>query len=539
MTATPALPAQQVAAPRVMRSVGSVDQTRSAEPAPEAGGFDALFSRLRGEAGGAGLPAAETGEAESQTQPRRSSRETRSKPLKAEDVLPMELLMTLYAQQQTTAMPQTAPAPMLQGDAVLDGEALPELPLPPIPSATEAAAALLAASKALAPAVSYIAAMAAAETNAAQDAGITDSLATTLPTPPALQPIADPRALNTMPQASIEAALPAGLAEQLAASQPAPQAQNVPQTPRRMPAPPRTDAAASFAALTDPDASQQPAQTAASTPAAVSVPPSPAAPTVMQPPEPPAAAKPADPAAQPRQMPSAQLTDSAAAPAALEDLSMEQIEGAGRRDGPAASPERQRDTPMVVTRQETALPPAGQPPIAHQAAERIIAELQSLDNTAPTDRTQLARQAEAAAPVRTLQIQLQPADLGVLTVKMTLRDQMLDIKLEAVEHRTARILEADREKLTEILRSAGYALDGVTVQISSPEKPVPAFHAMAGQPGGGQAQQGAQSHPGGAQADAQRGQGSQRGNENRSFASGTDGGDHASRPGAADGDLYL
>jgi chemotaxis protein MotD len=260
----------------------------------------------------------------------------------------------------------------------------------------------------------------------------------------------------------------------------------------------------------------------------------------MQPPEPPSGAKPADfSAPQPRQMPSAQPADSASAPAALEDLSIEQIEGAGRRDGPAASPERQRDTPMVVTRQETALPPVGQPPIAHQAAERIIAELQSLDNTAPADRTQLARQAEAAAPVRTLQIQLQPADLGVLTVKMTLRDQMLDIKLEAVEHRTARILEADREKLTEILRSAGYALDGVTVQISSPEKPVPAFHAMAGQPGGGQAQQGAQSHPGGAQADAQRGQGSQRGNENRSFASGTDGGDHASRPGASDGDLYL
>ncbi len=69
---------------------------------------------------------------------------------------------------------------------------------------------------------------------------------------------------------------------------------------------------------------------------------------------------------------------------------------------------------------------------------------------------------------------------------LSLRDQMLDVKLEAAEHRTARILEADRETLTELLRSAGYALDGMTVQVSSPEKPVQGFKAMAGQGGNGQ-----------------------------------------------------
>jgi chemotaxis protein MotD len=339
-------------------------------------------------------------------------------------------------------------------------------------------------------------------------------------------------------QALVTTSMPADFAEQLAAAtKPAQSAAIVSATPNR-PSMPDTPAPAA-----DPETNEQP-QTAASTaptvaPAPVSAPAR--KPQVMRPLDAQTRPEPKDGAVQPRQP---QPTQRAETPVdlrtAFSDIpAAEQPEAVTNGDDALPAPDRPRDTPPVVIRQETVLPSAGQPPVAHQAAERIIAALQSSDSAASSDRAQPARQGDAPGPVRTLHIQLQPADLGTLTVKLSLRDQMLDIKLEAAEHRTARILEADREKLTEILRSAGYALDGVTVQISSPEKPVQTLNAMTGQGGNGQANAGSQSQAGGAQSDAQRGQGSQRGNDDRSFASTNDGGDHAPRRGSADGDVYI
>ncbi len=73
-------------------------------------------------------------------------------------------------------------------------------------------------------------------------------------------------------------------------------------------------------------------------------------------------------------------------------------------------PERFREPAPAIVRQDTTIPPAGQMPVAHQAAERIIAELQSPDEAAAAERAQSARQGEAAppAPIRTLHIQLRP-----------------------------------------------------------------------------------------------------------------------------------
>jgi chemotaxis protein MotD len=326
-------------------------------------------------------------------------------------------------------------------------------------------------------------------------------------------------------------------AEQLAsAARPAATVANAPVATRRAPGL-QADAVAPLDS-TDPNAGE-PAGVTASAPAA------PAAKPLLEPKQAQAAPAQGAPvhvdvgAMPPRHSPSPsadrRADEASAARAAFRDVVAEQPGASGKRDG--SVPERLREVQAVVTRQETVLAPAGQMPVAHQAADRIIAELQSSDDAAPADRAQTSRPGEAPAPVRTLHIQLQPADMGMLTVKLSMRAEMLDIKLEAAEHRTARLLEADRERLTDILRSAGYALDGVTVQISSSEKPVQTFNAMAGQGGNGQPQQGAQS--GGAQADAQRGQGSQRGNDDGSVAAGNDGGDHGPRVGSADGDLYL
>jgi hypothetical protein len=76
------------------------------------------------------------------------------------------------------------------------------------------------------------------------------------------------------------------------------------------------------------------------------------------------------------------------------------------------------------------------------------------------------------APVRTLLIQLQPADLGTVTVKMSLKDDALELHIEASQHETAQRLHQDQETLLKALRTAGYLVDGATVRIVEADKMV-------------------------------------------------------------------
>jgi chemotaxis protein MotD len=482
MTATPGLPIQQTAPSRPARPSTAADQSRGSGSASDRQGFEAVVSRLRGapdrapSAGDAG----QTG----------GTRVTRSRPLKAEDVLPLEMLQTLYAQQQAMPLPQPIMPPGIQ-----NGVAQP----PALPDLTQLQGSAAMAGQ---PGMEMLTQAAADADAQGPQSGASSGAAPVLPALPQ----------TSMPSSAT--ALPPDFAQQLAAATRSGTPAAAPQPGRRA-SQPGMEAAPLLAA---PDADTG----------------GPTSASVMRPVQLQTASM-----AESRQALAAIPADeSATARAEFADLLARQAEGGARRDGPGGQAEQLRDTPMVVTLQDTMLPP-GQPPIAHQAAEKIIAELRSADNAAASDRAQLSRQSDGPAPARVLQLQLQPADLGTLTVTLSMRDQMLDIKLEAAEQRTAHMLETDREKLTEILRSAGYALDGVTVQISSPEKPVQSFHGLAGQGADGQAQQGGQPQSGGAQADAQRGQQSSPGNGDRSFASRTDGGDHGPRRGSADGDLYL
>jgi flagellar hook-length control protein FliK len=298
-----------------------------------------------------------------------------------------------------------------------------------------------------------------------------------------------------------------------------------------------------------------------SLPQAAAVPPSPltAIPPSAQPPQagPLAAAAPQGPqllaSVQPNTSPpiprqgvqravEADLANPAAQPMAVRQEGLESLESLIKN--PVNPPERIGDLAVTVTRQETILPPAGQMPAIQQTADRIMGELATMaEDFAPTEAAITRRDSEPAM-ARVLHIQLDPPDLGVLTVKLALRDNTLSIKVEAAEPGTARLLEQDRERLSEMLRSAGYGMEGVTVQISAPERPQAqtAFHAMMGAGGDNPAQSGsgAQSQPGGAQADAERGHQSRRGNgELPGSAPDRNAGENGPHPGSVDGDLYL
>ncbi|MEP9368232.1 flagellar hook-length control protein FliK [Xanthobacter sp. VNH20] len=98
-------------------------------------------------------------------------------------------------------------------------------------------------------------------------------------------------------------------------------------------------------------------------------------------------------------------------------------------------------------------------PTVRQVAEAISNEMASLGapditGTAPSS---------LAGPVRVLEIQLHPDDLGTVNVRLRLTPQGLEVRLRAGNPDTARMLEQDRDALGEILRSAGYQADDLQI----------------------------------------------------------------------------
>ena len=56
-------------------------------------------------------------------------------------------------------------------------------------------------------------------------------------------------------------------------------------------------------------------------------------------------------------------------------------------------------------------------------------------------------------------MQLHPAELGVVTIRIALRNDTLELQIETDRRDTARLVHADRETLSSLLRSAGYSVE--------------------------------------------------------------------------------
>jgi chemotaxis protein MotD len=507
MTPTNSLPPQPVqAAPRMTGE--SKDQRGELPLADDGLDFAALFSLLRAEAAAAAdaSPEAETVGAGEAPQPR-PARSTRAKTLEPEDALPQELLLTLYP--QTAQFPQSLQPPangglaerLVSKDAGQNaGQAIGRVAgqnagrdsglntrNPPLPAALAASlAAVLAALR-------------------REEAPVTDGAADSAP-----------EAALAAPQGQSAGTFAAALASANAAPRGAPQ----PTEPAPLTLPVPAPVAASAIAASVPPVVQQP------------LPPATPQPIVKQ--DMPGAVKTASPSQPTAEDPAADgdgrvaMAEAAAVPATQSD---------GAPDELLLPAERMRKPELTVTRQETFLAPAGQPPAAQQAAERILADLREEGTPAAPDAPTIRSDA-APSPTRVLHIQLRPAELGLLTVKLSLRDNTLEVKLEAAEHRTVRLLDADKGTLADLLRSAGYAVDHLSVQLPAGDKSGSAFTAPNGT-GSDTAAPGGGAQPGGAQSDAQRGQPRTGPEEGAALSGNGDEGDHAHPARSARGDLYL
>nr|WP_281432983.1 flagellar hook-length control protein FliK [Microvirga terrestris] len=66
--------------------------------------------------------------------------------------------------------------------------------------------------------------------------------------------------------------------------------------------------------------------------------------------------------------------------------------------------------------------------------------------------------------LRVLSLQLNPVELGLVTIKMRLSGDSLEMELQVEKQETADLLRNDAEKLSSLLRTSGYRPDVINIQ---------------------------------------------------------------------------
>jgi flagellar hook-length control protein FliK len=100
-----------------------------------------------------------------------------------------------------------------------------------------------------------------------------------------------------------------------------------------------------------------------------------------------------------------------------------------------------------------------------QVAGRIVATAVSLQKE-PARADMSPIHASSAPVVKVLHLQLQPDDLGTITIRMSLKGDALDIRLEASRSETAGMLQRDQDALAKLIGAAGYRIEGMLVSSS-------------------------------------------------------------------------
>jgi chemotaxis protein MotD len=107
------------------------------------------------------------------------------------------------------------------------------------------------------------------------------------------------------------------------------------------------------------------------------------------------------------------------------------------------------------------------PSPSHQVAGQIVSTALAVQREEAQPVGALAAKPLAPSVVKVLRLELQPADLGTITIRMSLKQDALDIRVEASRYDTARMLQRDQDSLAKMLTSAGYRIDGMAVVASA------------------------------------------------------------------------
>ncbi len=130
--------------------------------------------------------------------------------------------------------------------------------------------------------------------------------------------------------------------------------------------------------------------------------------------------------------------------------------GANQRDPGVRKPVAD----VTILRNESLSVPARPSLPLQQFADRILAEARGLS-------AELVGkpfiQATPPAPQRVLSLQLQPAELGSITVKLQLRGNTLEVRVSAERPQAAQLLRQDADALSGAIRAAGYVVERLVV----------------------------------------------------------------------------
>ncbi|WP_244426838.1 flagellar hook-length control protein FliK [Methylorubrum extorquens] len=119
--------------------------------------------------------------------------------------------------------------------------------------------------------------------------------------------------------------------------------------------------------------------------------------------------------------------------------------------------------------QETAgLPtPAPASPL-RQIVDAVAAQLPAAPAAMATPSARPIPASTEAGPLKILTLQLHPADLGSVLVRMRLQDGRLEMSLRTSREETAERLRKEGDLLAGLLREAGYEPEAVTIQSGGP-----------------------------------------------------------------------
>lgn len=157
----------------------------------------------------------------------------------------------------------------------------------------------------------------------------------------------------------------------------------------------------------------------------------------------------------------AQLRFLAAAPA--------QETGAGEAGAGGARDAERGNAPVRVVSFQSAPMPSPAASFASNLTSAALSASLAADPGFRAAASEAARVVAAGsmrsnAPLHTLKIQLQPAELGTVTARISLSGEQLSIEIQVETAEARQRLGADSEGLTRALRALGYEVDRLTVQ---------------------------------------------------------------------------
>lgn len=135
-----------------------------------------------------------------------------------------------------------------------------------------------------------------------------------------------------------------------------------------------------------------------------------------------------------------------------------------RPDKAGASGQSHGDVRAEQLSQNVARPPSGGD-IAGQIGTRILQELEQPRAPAETRSSGLVQVKQSDPALKVLEIRLEPRELGTVVVRMSLRNDVLNVELGFGKSDAAAAIAKSTDQLSNYLRSSGYDVDSIVVRV--------------------------------------------------------------------------